>query len=74
MPGWPPRWVQIVEESPTVERIKDYKAARDLLTHAGVIEIPRPKKDTETELIVQIGGSIEDFVPVIVEEADEPSS
>ena len=68
------KWVQIVEQSPTVERIKDYKAARDLLTHAGVIDIPRPKKDTgPPEIIVQIScGSPEDIIPTIVEEEDDP--
>ena len=50
------RWVQIVEQSPDVERIKDYKAAKDLLTHAGVIDIPKPEKDAAPQFLIQIGG------------------
>ena len=50
------KWVQIVEQSPDVERIKDYKAAKDLLTHAGVIDIPKPEKDAAPQFLIQIGG------------------
>ena len=50
------KWVQIVEQSPDVARIKDYKAAKDLLTHAGVIDIPKPEKDAAPQFLIQIGG------------------
>ena len=69
-------WVQIVKDSPTAERIKDYKAARDLLTHAGVVDVPKPKQDKGTEIVLQIGtGSLDEAVPIeSTADAVEPSA
>ena len=56
------KWVQIVEQSPDVARIKDHKAAKDLLTHAGVIDIPKPEKDAAPQFLIQIsGGEVRDI-------------
>ena len=59
-------WVKQLELVDDGQR-GNHLPAKDLLTHTGVLDIPRPNVEQSTEIIIQIG-SDEEIVPITVDE------
>ena len=53
------------------EKRANHLPAKDLLTHAGVLDIPSPEKNEEPQITIQIGGALDD-IELIPVEAEEP--
>ena len=67
-------WVKQLELVDDGQR-GNHLPAKDLLTHTGVIDIPRPNVEQSTEIIIQIGGgSNEDIVPITVDADLSPTT
>ena len=63
-------WVKQLELADDAQRA-NHLPAKDWLTHAGVIGIPSPKKDTTPEIVIEFGRVREGEIEFV--EAKEPS-
>ena len=67
-------WVKQLELVDDGQR-GNHLPAKDLLTHTGVIDIPRPNVEQSTEITIQIGGgSNADIVPITVDDEETAAS